>query len=170
MNDYGEATYYLAGPWFAERGVAIYAYDARGFGRSPNRGVWGGERLMTEDLRTAIDVARRAPSQRGDRRRRRFHGRGHHDRHLRQRAIAPNADRIILVAPAVWGWSTMPDAYALTLWTGAHTFPWRAVHAAAQRRAPHHGVGQSSTCSGASAATRTCCSRPASMRSTAWST
>lgn len=126
MNDYGEATYYLAGPWFAERGVATYAYDARGFGRSPRRGVWGGERLMTEDLRTAIDVARR--------------------RHPNAviavvgnsmgaaTTIAafgserpPNADRIILVAPAVWGWSTMPDAYALTLWTGAHTFPWRAV-------------------------------------------
>jgi pimeloyl-ACP methyl ester carboxylesterase len=39
----------------------------------------------------------------------------------------PAADRLILVAPAVWGWSTLPDAYALTLWVGAHTFPWRAV-------------------------------------------
>ncbi len=47
MNDYGEATFYLMGPWFAERGVAVYAYDARGFGRSPDRGVWGGEALMT---------------------------------------------------------------------------------------------------------------------------
>ena len=46
MNDYAN-TYYLAGPWFAERGVALYAYDARGFGRSPNRGLWPGERLMT---------------------------------------------------------------------------------------------------------------------------
>jgi alpha-beta hydrolase superfamily lysophospholipase len=39
----------------------------------------------------------------------------------------PTADRLILVAPAVWGWSTLPDAYALTLWVGAHSFPWRAV-------------------------------------------
>ncbi len=125
MNDYAN-TFYLAGPWFAERGVALYAYDARGFGRSPRRGVWGGERLMTEDLRTAIAVARRA-----------------HpnvpiavlgDSMGAATAIAtfgsdnpPNADRLILVAPAVWGWSTMPDTYALTLWVGAHTFPWRAV-------------------------------------------
>jgi alpha-beta hydrolase superfamily lysophospholipase len=40
---------------------------------------------------------------------------------------APEIDRLVLVAPAVWGWSTMPDQYALALWVGAHTFPWRAV-------------------------------------------
>jgi alpha-beta hydrolase superfamily lysophospholipase len=125
MNDYAN-TFYLAGPWFAEHGVALYAYDARGFGRSPNRGVWAGERLMTEDLRTAIAVARRAhPNTRiavvGD-----SMGAataiatfGDED--------APQVDRVVLVAPAVWGWSTLPDHYALTLWLGAHTFPWRAV-------------------------------------------
>jgi len=125
MNDYAN-TFYLSGPWFAERGVATYAYDARGFGRSPNRGVWGGERLMTEDLRTAVIVARRqypdakivvigdsmgaatAMATFGDR-------------------SAPQVDRLVLVAPAVWGWSTLPDQYALALWVGAHTFPWRAV-------------------------------------------
>jgi alpha-beta hydrolase superfamily lysophospholipase len=125
MNDYGNA-FFPAGPWFAERGVAVYAYDARGFGRSPNRGVWGGRRLMTEDLRTAISVARRR----------------HPDATLAvvgdsmgaATAIAafggdaaPEADRLVLVAPAVWGWSALPDHYALTLWIGAHTFPWRAV-------------------------------------------
>ena len=59
MNDYGEA-FYLAGPWWAKQGIATYAYDARGHGRSPRRGVWGGTRLLTEDLRTAVRVARRA--------------------------------------------------------------------------------------------------------------
>jgi alpha-beta hydrolase superfamily lysophospholipase len=125
MNDYAN-TFYLSGPWFAERGVATYAYDARGFGRSPQRGVWGGERLMTEDLRTAVIVARRE--------------------HPNAKIIvigdsmgaatamatfgednAPPIDRLVLVAPAVWGWSTLPDQYALALWVGAHTFPWRAV-------------------------------------------
>ncbi len=125
MNDYAN-TFYLAGPWFAERGVALYAYDARGFGRSPNRGVWGGERLMTEDLRTAVAVAQQT-----------------HpgatiavvgDSMGAATAIAafgaedaPAVDRLVLVAPAVWGWSTLPSQYALTLWIGAHTFPWRAV-------------------------------------------
>jgi alpha-beta hydrolase superfamily lysophospholipase len=126
MNDYGEATFYLMGPWFAERGVALFAYDARGFGRSPDRGVWGGQRLMTEDLRTAVNVARQTyPHAKivvvGD-------SMGSAE------SIAlfggpnpPHVDRLILTAPAVWGWSTLPPLYSLTLWVSAHTFPWEAV-------------------------------------------
>ncbi|GAM99941.1 lysophospholipase [alpha proteobacterium U9-1i] len=127
MNDYAEA-FYLSGPWFAERGVATYAYDARGFGRSPRRGVWGGQRLMTEDVRTAVAAARRLHP------------------HAKIAVVgdsmgaataiatfgapdAPAIDRLILVAPAVWGWSTLPEHYAATLWVGAHTFPWRPVSA-----------------------------------------
>ena len=51
MNDYSNA-FHLAGPYWASQGIATFAYDQRGFGRSPQIGVWGGEKLMTEDLRT----------------------------------------------------------------------------------------------------------------------
>ena len=125
MNDYAN-TFYLAGPWFAERGVAVFAYDARGFGRSPNRGVWAGERLMMEDLRTAVRVARSTyPNAEivvvGD-------SMGSAEAIATFGAPgAPTVDRLVLVAPAVWGWSTLPDQYAVALWVGAHTFPWRAV-------------------------------------------
>jgi alpha-beta hydrolase superfamily lysophospholipase len=125
MNDYGNA-FFPAGTWFAEHGVAFYAYDARGFGRSPQRGVWGGERLMTEDVRTAIAVARRRHPNAtiaviGD-----SMGAATAIATFGSES-APDVDRLILAAPAVWGWSTLPDHYALTLWIGAHTFPWRAV-------------------------------------------
>lgn len=127
MNDYA-GTFFYSGPWFAEQGVATYAYDARGFGRSPRRGVWGGERLMTEDVRAAVAVARR------------MHPKAVigviGDSMGAATTIAafgsdlpPAADRVILVAPAVWGWSTMPNTYAFTLWMGAHTFPWQPVSA-----------------------------------------
>ena len=125
MNDYGNA-FFPAGPWFAEHGVAVYAYDARGFGRSPERGVWGGQQLMTEDVRTAVAVARRmyphaTVAVLGD-------SMGAATAIATFSAPnAPHIDRLVLVAPAVWGWSTMPDAYAMTLWAGAHTFPWRPV-------------------------------------------
>lgn len=125
MNDYAGA-FYLAGPWFAQHGVAFYAYDARGFGRSPDRGVWGGEELMSEDVRTAVRVARQLyPDAKiavmGD-------SMGSAEAMATFGAPnAPHVDRVILVSPAVWGWSTMPTAYAMTLWIGAHTFPWRAV-------------------------------------------
>lgn len=138
MNDYAN-TFYLMGPWFAERGVALYAYDARGFGRSPRRGVWAGERLMTEDLRTAVLVARRVhPNAKivvvGD-------SMGSAEAIATFGAEnAPTIDRLVLVAPAVWGWSTLPDQYALALWVGAHTFPWRAVQ-------PPRGVVRTRTAS-----------------------
>jgi acylglycerol lipase len=125
MNDYAN-TFYLAGPWFAERGVALYAYDARGFGRSPNRGIWAGEQLMIEDLRTAVLVARRTHPNTpivvvGD-----SMGAAAAIATFGAEA-APAVDRIVLVAPAVWGWSTLPSQYAFSLWLSAHTFPWTAV-------------------------------------------
>lgn len=126
MNDYAEATFYLMGPWFAAQGVAFYAYDARGFGRSPERGVWGGQELMTEDLRAAVNLARQMyPNATlvvlGD-------SMGSAEAIATFGAPeAPHIDRLILTAPAVWGWSTMPEAYALTLWMAAHTFPWQPV-------------------------------------------
>jgi alpha-beta hydrolase superfamily lysophospholipase len=127
MGDYA-AAFALVGPWFAERGVAVYAYDQRGHGRSPQRGVWGGETLLTEDLRTAVRLTRAE----------------HPNAMLAVlgesmgAAVAmtafggdnpPLADRLILCAPAVWGWSSLPRTYALGLWVGAHTMPGRAVTA-----------------------------------------
>src|SRR4030081_3707533 len=50
MNDYANA-FHMAAPWWAEQGVTTVAYDQRGFGRSPDRGVWAGDELMVEDLR-----------------------------------------------------------------------------------------------------------------------
>lgn len=117
MNDYANA-FRLAGPWWAGQGITTYAYDQRGFGRSPQRGVWGGEALMMEDLRVAVALAR--------------------ERHPSALvavvgesmggavAIAafasdrpPQAHRLVLLAPAVWGWSSQPLPYRLSLWVTA---------------------------------------------------
>lgn len=125
MNDYAE-TFYLAGPHWAAQGIATYAYDARGFGRSPNRGIWPSADLMVADLRAAVSAARRrhpgAPITVVG------HSMGG------AAAIAafasddpPEADGVVLVAPAVWGWSSLPDLYAAALWISAHTAPWRNV-------------------------------------------
>ncbi|MBB5746635.1 alpha-beta hydrolase superfamily lysophospholipase [Brevundimonas variabilis] len=118
MNDFS-AAFHLAGPAWAERGIATYAYDQRGFGRAPGRGLWAGEGRMTQDLRTVVDLMRA--------------------RHPRATlavvgesmggAVAisafasdnpPSADRVILLAPAVWGWSsqTLPNRYSLRVAAG----------------------------------------------------
>lgn len=119
MNDYARA-FELAGPYWAQNGVATYAYDARGFGRSPDRGIWGGQALMLKDLRTAIGVARaKHPglpvSVVGE--------------SMGAATILaalgednpPDVDRVVLIAPAVWGWSNLPLAYRMSLWVTAHT-------------------------------------------------
>lgn len=123
MNDHAMA-FHLAGPWWAERGVLTCAYDQRGFGRAAQRGVWGGEAAMAEDLRTACRLVRArhpgavlgvlgesmggalgvAASTEADR-------------------PAPDLDRLILSSPAVWGWGGQPPPQALMLWTLAHTAP-----------------------------------------------
>lgn len=127
MNDYAEA-FTLAAPIWAREGATTYAYDQRGFGRSPQRGVWGGAELMTEDLRTAVALARaRHPnaviavvgeSMGGS---------------VAIAAFAsdrpPDADRLVLSAPGVWGWDAQPFLYKSSLWLGAHTVGGRTVTA-----------------------------------------
>jgi acylglycerol lipase len=125
MNDYA-AAFTLPGPYWAARGVTTYAYDQRGFGDAPGRGVWGGGALMREDLRTAcVLVRQRHPSailtvvgeSMGG-------------------AVAitafasdrpPDADRLVLASPAVWGWREQGPLNSALLWAGAHVAPGSKV-------------------------------------------
>jgi acylglycerol lipase len=121
MDDYSNA-FHTAGPWWARQGITTYAFDQRGFGRSPERGVWAGEDLMVSDLGAACAIARR--------------------RHPRAilavagesmgGAVAisafasnepPDADRLVLLSPAVWGFSQQPLTYSASLWMASHTLP-----------------------------------------------
>ncbi len=125
MSEYADA-WHLAGPWWASKGVKVYAYDQRGFGRSPGRGVWPGADLLARDLAAATQAARRA----------------HPDATLAvvgqsmggavvlyaaAHADGLSADRVIVSAPGVRGWSALPWTYRVSLWTAAHVAPgWAA--------------------------------------------
>jgi alpha-beta hydrolase superfamily lysophospholipase len=125
MDDYANA-FHLVAPYWASQGVATWAYDQRGFGRSPQRGVWAGDALMTEDLRTFTALVRAryphaviavvADSMGGA---------------VSIEAFAshrpPPADRLVLLAPAVWGWSSQPLAYRLALTLAAHLMPAKVL-------------------------------------------
>lgn len=118
MNDYANAFHFLGGALAAE-GVTTIAYDQRGFGRSPMRGVWAGQDLMVEDLRTVVALARaRHPgakiavvgeSMGGS---------------VAALAFAsdnpPAADRLILSAPGVWGFDSQPLPNKTLLWLAAN--------------------------------------------------
>ena len=121
MNDYANA-FHMAAPYWASKGVTVYAYDQRGFGRSPGRGIWPDEELMREDLRTAVDVARRR----------------HPDARITVVGIsmgaavaisafgsdrAPAADQLIGSGPGLRGWGAMNLGYRASLWLSAHVRP-----------------------------------------------
>ena len=121
MNDDFNA-FELAGPFWAKDGILTIAYDQRGFGRSPGRGIWAGDARLVGDLRTLTALVRaRYPraiiAVAGE---------------SLGAAVAieafaspnpPTADRVVLLSPAVWGWSTQPLAYKTALWLGAHIYP-----------------------------------------------
>ena len=56
-NDYSNA-FAEPGRFLAGDGVMTYAYDQRGFGRSPHRGVWAGTDIMIRDVGDAVGAVR----------------------------------------------------------------------------------------------------------------
>jgi alpha-beta hydrolase superfamily lysophospholipase len=127
FNDYSKAFDKVpdapgVGPYLAERGIAVYAYDQRGFGKSPNAGLWQGRDSMVGDAKDFIALLRKTypgvpvyllgESMGG------------------AVAIATLADSVpgfvdgaILAAPAVWARSTMPITHRMALWVGVRLMP-----------------------------------------------
>ncbi len=118
MNDYANA-FHIAAPIWAQQGMATYAFDQRGYGRSPDRGVWAGQDLIRRDVETFIGLVRaRHPgvslTLMGE-------SMGGADAIITMaQPDAPKVDRIVLLAPAVWGWSNQPIPYKTALWITAH--------------------------------------------------
>jgi acylglycerol lipase len=105
FNDYSKA-FDALGPALAARGVAVYAYDQRGFGNAPYRGLWPGTERLTKDLATAAELVRAAhpgvP----------LHALGESmGGAVIMAALSgktpPKVDGAILSAPAVWGRATI---------------------------------------------------------------
>jgi len=118
MNDYANAFHFAAEDW-AKQGVTTIAYDQRGFGRSPGRGIWAGDDLMIEDLRTVTALARAkypkavvvvvGESMGGSVAAAAF-----------ATANPPAADRLVLLSPGVWGFKAQPLPNKTLLWLAAN--------------------------------------------------
>ena len=125
MSDYSEA-FDLPAPWWAAHGVSVYAYDQRGFGASPDAGLWGGTVAMCTDLDDFVDALHA-----------KFPGvpvfalgesmGGSVVLEAMTRPLPPRVNGAILVAPAVWSRADMPVPYRMVLWLTAHTIPWMHV-------------------------------------------
>lgn len=130
FNDYSNA-FEDSGAFWAERGIATYAYDQRGFGAGPHAGLWAGTERLTSDLRAAAWLlAARHPgvplyllgvSMGGA---------------VLAVALTPvgvedwkqgwpeELRGAILSGPAVWARETMPFYQRATLWVAARVIPW----------------------------------------------
>ena len=122
FNDYSNA-FAMPAPFWAERGIATYAWDQRGFGAAPDRGYWPGEETLAADLRAAVRAVRAR----------------HPDTPLFLLGVSmggavvmttlaerpiEGVDGTILVAPAVWGRRHMGVLERSALWLVSHTMPW----------------------------------------------
>lgn len=58
FGDYGPSTFAGAAEHWARAGIATYAYDQRGFGRNPSNGNWPGHDALVEDLSTVSRLVR----------------------------------------------------------------------------------------------------------------
>lgn len=124
MNDYAGA-FRLAAPYWAERGITTYAYDQRGFGRSPYQGRWAGAPAMKADLRAFLAAIRRDyPSTplfvMG-------HSMGAAVVMAAHRDEALDVDGVILAAPGIWGGAQMPLFYRATLNLAASVAPGKTL-------------------------------------------
>ena len=122
FNDYSNA-FEGPGRWFSGRGVAVYAYDQRGFGAGPHSGLWAGTAQLAGDLGTMVDLlARRHPGV---------------PLYLLGESMGaavviaamtgpapPRVDGVVLSAPAVWARETMPFHQRGALWLAARLIPW----------------------------------------------
>ncbi len=121
FNDYSNF-FDRPGAYLRTQGVACFAYDQRGFGAAPKRGLWAGIPTYTDDLRVFVHLLRRHYP--------------HQPIYLlgesmggavvitAMREIIPEVEGVILVAPALWARKTMPWYQTSLLWTLAHTVPW----------------------------------------------
>ncbi len=120
FTDYSNA-FAGAGAHLAEKGIALYAYDQRGFGGAPAPGLWPGTEALVADLRQVTNLVQAAhpgPPV--------FLLGESMGAAVSLVAAATGLEQIaglVLVAPAVWGWSVMNPALAGLLRLLAHTVP-----------------------------------------------
>jgi len=120
FGDYGASTFDRPARHWAEQGYLTYAYDQRGFGNNPSRGMWPGATQLVDDFTSILDAIRQR----------------HRDvplfviGHSMGGAVAlgglqgrDDIDGVILAAPAVWGGARLALPYRAAAWGGALVAP-----------------------------------------------
>jgi alpha-beta hydrolase superfamily lysophospholipase len=120
FNDHRRA-FALFGPWAAAHGILLEAYDQRGFGENPDRGLWPGSRVLVADAIARLRELRE--SHPGVPLHLLGTSMGAAVAALAAARAPAAADSVILSAPAVWGGAAMNPFYRAVLWVAARLFP-----------------------------------------------
>lgn len=125
FNDYAHA-FALPAPFWASRGIVTYAFDQRGFGRSPTARLWPGEEALVADAGAMVRlVARRHPGVPlyllGE-----SMGGAVAMLSLARDPALPVAG-VVLLAPAVWRAEDIPFPGEILLETFAFLMPWNPM-------------------------------------------
>ena len=124
------------GPCLAAQGFAVVAYDQRGFGRAPDPGHWAGSDALVEDLNGVVaGIRAEFPGLP-------VYGLGESMGGAvllaaLTRPSPPPLAATVLIAPGVWGRSTMPAAYRAGLWLGTRLAPGLTISS--------HSMGRKAT-------------------------
>lgn len=119
FNDYSRA-FERPGEYWTKKRIATYAYDQRGFGEAPHRGIWAGHETMAADAAAALDLVRtRHPGVPVY-----VLGESMGGAIAMIAAPALQADGLVLVAPALRGRRQLGFFASAALWLTARTIPW----------------------------------------------
>lgn len=122
FNDYSRF-FDKPGEYFSKQGIACFAYDQRGFGMAPKRGLWAGGEAYTQDLQTLVRLVKQRYPKRPVYLLGESMGGAIVITAMNQSDM-PDVAGVILAAPALWARSTMPWYQTSLLWTLAHSLPW----------------------------------------------
>ena len=125
FNDYSRF-FQQPGEYFSKLGIACFAYDQRGFGAAPKRGLWAGGGAYSDDLQTLVRLVKQRYPDRPVYLLGESMG-GAIVMTSMSQGDMPEVAGIILVAPALWARSTMPWYQTSLLWTLAHSLPWLSL-------------------------------------------
>lgn len=126
FNDYSKGMT-IPAEGLARRGYAVYAYDQRGFGKTPQRGIWPGDERLIADLKLSVDLLHRKYPDKPLF----ILGESMGGSVVMAAAAEPpalKADGLILVSPALWGWESQTSFNRHVLDWAAHTIPWLTVY------------------------------------------
>ena len=138
FNDYS-AAFSAPAELLAANNIMTVAYDQRGFGETSQRGIWPGPDVLQQDAHTMVQLlCKQYPGMP-------LFLLGESMGGAVVMGIIQNAETsclkgVILVAPAVWGWQTMPLWQRSALWLAAHTVPGHTLTGAGLDLTPSDNI------------------------------